>query len=104
MSIPRGTTPTFVLTFGATSGVDLTAASNVYVTFKSADEILTKTGADVVVEALSASVYLTQAETLSFREGNVDIQINWTLADGSRFASEIVTYTISRQLLQKVVE
>ena len=103
MSVPRGTTPTFVLTFAATSGIDLTAAANVYVTFKSGDTIINKTGADLDIAALSVSVFLPQAETLTFREGDVLIQVNWTLADGSRYASEIVTYPISKQLLQKVV-
>jgi len=104
LSIPRGTTPVFTLTFGSTSGVDLTIAAHIYVTFKSGDTIITKTGTDIEVAQRSVSVSLSQTETLNLREGNVMIQVNWTLADGSRFASDIVNYPISKQLLQKVVD
>lgn len=101
-SIPRGVTPTFVLTF-ADEDLDLTAASNVYVTFRGGPTV-TKTGGDLDVEAKKISVYLSQAETLAFTQGNVSIQANWTYPNGARAASEIVRYLFSEQLLERVVE
>ena len=101
MSIPRGTTPIFTLTF---TDVDLTGAAHVYVTFKQGGRILTKSDADLTVTATNIEVGLTQEETLMFNVGNVQIQANWTLANGSRTASEVVNYALTKQLLAKVVE
>ena len=100
MAIPRGVTPTFTLTF-ADENLDLTQAAHVYVTFKSGKTI-TKSDSELTIAAKQIDVYLTQAETLSFR-GVVSIQVNWTYADGSRAASDIVPYNFSEQLLDKVV-
>ena len=103
--IPIGTTPTFTLTF-ADENLDLTSAQNVYVTFHSHHQSssLTKTGEDLTVEEKSIAVYLTQEETLSFYEGDVEIQANWTSSTGGRCASDIVSYTFSKQLLKEVLE
>lgn len=101
MSVPKGTTPTFVLTF---EDIDLTTASHVYVTFKGAGGKVTKTDDDLTVDATSISVYLTQEETLILSNGAVAIQANWTFEDGSRAASEIVKYTLTDNLLSRVVE
>ena len=43
MGVPRYTTPTFTLTFTEES-LDLTQASGIYVTFKQATLLITKTG------------------------------------------------------------
>lgn len=102
MSIPRGVTPTFTLTFDS-DDLDLTQADHVYVTF--ANKVtLTKSDADLDIEAKQISVYLTQEETLSFREGATSIQVNWTYGDWSRASSEIVRYNFGAQLLDRVVE
>jgi hypothetical protein len=45
MSVARGITPTYILTFNEQS-LDLTAMRNVYVTFKKGAKVLTKTGND----------------------------------------------------------
>ena len=102
-NIARGTTPTFTLTFSDET-VDLTTANNVYVTFLSGNTKITKTGTDLTITALSIGVHLSQEETLSSREGIVNIQANWTTADGNRVASEIASYTLTRQLLDEVIE
>ena len=104
MGVPRGTTPTFVLTFPEASGINLTLARNVYVTFCSGSKTLTKTGEDLELTETTISVFLNQAETLAFSDGLVKIQANWTMSDGSRAASEVVRYQLTEQLLQKVVE
>ena len=102
MSIPRGVTPTFVLTFSDQT-LDLTTASHVYVTFRGGTE-LTKSDSDLEIEAKKISVYLSQAETLAFSMGNVNIQANWTYPNGARAASNVVAYVFNEQLLNRVVD
>ena len=104
MSVPRGTTPTFTLTFAQSSGVDLTEAVNVYVTFLSGHKTITKTGSDLTVGQRSIGVFLSQEDTLSFGVGDVQIQANWTTGDGKRIASEITRYPITGNLLPRVIE
>ena len=101
MSIPRGTTPTFTLTFP--EEVDLTEAAHVYVSFRGGATI-EKSDAELTVSAHTVDVVLSQAETLSLAKGIVQIQVNWTYADGSRAASEIASYDFGANLLNRVVE
>lgn len=103
MSTPRGTTPTFTFTFS--SDVNLSIASNVYVTFKSQNGtvLLTKSGEELTISDNIVSVSLTQKETLSFYD-TVKIQVNWTYPNGKRASSEIETFNFSEQLLNKEVE
>ena len=100
--IPRGVTPTFTLTF--TGDLDLTQAAHVYVSFKSGAVNIVKSDSDLTIAAKSVSVYLNQSETLSISRGATAIQVNWTYGDGSRAASDIVTYSFGDQLLNRVVE
>ncbi len=102
MSFPRGTTPTFTLTFDDPD-LDLTQAQNVYVTFAYRNSSLTKTGESLTVAEKSIDVYLTQAETLEFPIGDIKVQANWTTASGGRTASEIVSYKVTEQLLNEVI-
>ena len=102
MSVPQYTTPTFTLTFGDEL-LDLTEASNVYVTFRSRGCTITKSGQDLTVEEKTISVFLSQEETGMFLPGIVEIQANWTIGE-NRAASNIVATTISEQLLRRVVE
>ena len=62
MGVPQYTTPTFTLTF-TEQALDLTQAQNVYVTFKSGETLMTKTGADLTIAEKSIGVYLSQEET-----------------------------------------
>lgn len=102
MSIPKGTTPTFTLTF---EDIDLTSAAHVYVTFKgSGGSLITKADDDLAITATTISIYLSQTETLALSKGAVAIQANWTYGDGSRAASEIVNYALSENLLGQVVQ
>lgn len=102
MAVARGTTPTFELTF-TDAQLDLTQVENVYVTFQSGRNTLTKKGEDLAVEEKKISVWLTQAETLAFAN-RVMIQANWTMSGGMRAASDIIVYDMAEQLLQEVVE
>lgn len=102
MAIPRGVTPTFILTFDE-DGLDLTTARNVYVTFENG-AVITKTGDALSVAARQIEVFLTQADTLALARGAVKIQANWTFDDETRAASDIVSYVFGPQLLNRVVE
>lgn len=103
----RATTPTLTLRIINNPDIDLTQATNVYVTIASPVSTITKTGPDVEVEAQSVSCWLTQEETLSFRQGDAEVQLNWTYADADgtkRAATRIKKVNIGRQLLPEVVE
>lgn len=103
MGTARGTTPTFRHTFTEET-LDLTTANNVYVTYKQGAKSLTKTGDDIEVEPKAVTVYLTQKETLTFKEGTLESQVNWTGANGRRAASKVKGIELEKQLLDKVVE
>lgn len=101
MGVPRYTTPVFTLTF-TEKDLDLTQASDVYVTFTQASTSITVTGESLDVEEKTISVSFSQEETARFCVGDVFIQANW-LASGKRAASEVVTYEFTEQLLQRVI-
>ena len=102
MSIPQYTTPAFTLTWGELPFSP--AGADVFVTFHRLNTTITKSGEDLTVGDGTVTVALTQAETAQLIPGPVDIQVNWLLADGSRYASEIATAEISDQLLRQVLE
>lgn len=103
-TLPRGTTPTFTLTFDG----DLTEMAHTYVTFTQGDYSLTKSDDDLHIttdgEQTLIDISLTQEETLMFSAGSVEVQANFTTATGGRMASEIAKCILSKQLLAKVVE
>lgn len=103
MSTARATTPTFKHTFTEPE-LDLTTANNVYVTYRQGSKVLTKTGEDIEVEPKAVTVYLSQKETLMFKAGTFQAQINWTGANGRRAASKIKGIELEDNLLDKVVE
>jgi hypothetical protein len=102
MSVPRYTTPVFTLTFSE-EHLDLTEATDVFVTFKQACNLITKTGEDLTVEKKSIAVSFSQEETAQFCIGEVEIQANWMIA-GKRAASEIVKYQFTDNLLKQVIQ
>ena len=89
--------------------MDLTQATNVYVTISQCKNVITKTGDDINVSAHSVECWLTQEESLSLRDGqNADIQMNWTYPgeDGEsvrRAATKVKTIRVTKQLLQEEV-
>lgn len=102
----RGTTPTFVLTIDDDE-LDLTQAT-VYVTFRQDTDkchglLITKTGDDIEVKPKEVDVFLSQAETLKFQKGSMQIQLNWVYADGSRACSDIKTIMVEKNLLGMVL-
>lgn len=97
----QATTPTFVLTLPET--VDLTEPSHFYFTLRQGHVRIEKADSDLVIDGQNISVYLSQAETLTLTPGIVKLQLNWTYANGSRAASEIVSVNVSENLLKEVV-
>lgn len=97
----QATTPTFVLTLPET--VDLTEPSHFYFTLKQGHVQIEKADSDLVIDGQTISVYLSQAETLTLTPGIVKLQLNWTYANGSRAASEIVSVNVTENLLKEVV-
>lgn len=105
MGFPRGTTPTITFELDDDGyDIDLTKANNIYVTFESGFKSCTKTGNALTITPKTVTVTLSQQETLAFKDRNVKIQINWTYANGARWSSECVNYTITEQLLNRVVD
>lgn len=99
----RGATPTFVLELQ--EEIDLSAAANVYATFRRGAINVTKSGDELTIDGREVSVYLDQAETLLFPAGaDVEIQLNWTYEDGGRAASEIANVRMEKNLLPKVLK
>ena len=104
MGVPQFTTPTFTLTF-TDADLDLTAVKNIYVTLSQTSYSVTKTGSDLTVTEKTVSLTLTQKECGQFKTGDIQIQVNWTMPDGRRAASNVAVYRrIDLQLLRKVVE
>ena len=102
----RGTTPTYK--FLMPKCVDLTEASDVFVTFSNEShvEILTKTGSDLEITSEYVAVYLSQEETLSFPNGKVLVQLNWLYNESGikkRACSNILTVKSMRNLKNEVL-
>ena len=96
----KGTTPTFTLTV---ADADLTEAVNVYVTFKQGDILISKSGDDITVAEHTINVYLTQEETLKFRSGKLQVQVNMTYENGGRACTEIATVEVGNNLVESVL-
>lgn len=100
----KGTTPTFKLILSDES-VDLTQANKVYVAFRQGNCLLRKQDDDITVSANEVDVYLSQTETLSFKPGtNIEVQLNWTYADGRRACSNIIRIPVTDNLIGSVLE
>lgn len=91
----RGTTPTITIT----TDLDLTQASNLFVTFKQGDRIaFEKTLEDVTITPETVVCELEQNDTLALKSGrNVSFQIRATLGD-SKVASNIMTASVDEIL------
>ena len=101
-NIGQATTPTFVCTLP--DSIDLTAAQSVYFTLYQNGRKITKTDEAITVEAHSVSVYLSQRDTLWISPSQpVDLQLNWTYADGSRGMTKIVSITVDRNLVPEAL-
>lgn len=84
----RGTTPTHIFK----TKVDLTQASEMFITYKQNSEIkVEKSIGDITIEEEQLTTTLTQAETLTFSTlGSVEIQVRVKFPDGKALASNII--------------
>lgn len=121
MAIPRGTTPTLILT-SDNQLVDWTVADHIYVTFYQKSEkssrsgrcchdsddlspVLTKTEEDVDISSQSIAVFMSQEDTLRFEAGKeIYIQVNWTYGDGQRGATQLARIKLGTNLIGRVLE
>lgn len=97
----RGTTPTFILE--VEGDVDLTLANNVYATFSQKNTVITKTGGDIIVRPNGVGVYFSQEESLKFKTGAIMVQLNWTYNEGRRSCTDIISVSVSKNLLDEVL-
>lgn len=90
----RGTTPTITIS----TDIDLTSASNLFVTFKQGDRIaFEKTLDDVSVTENQVVCELNQSDTLALKDGMVRFQIRATIGN-SKVASNVMTATVDEIL------
>lgn len=96
----RGTTPTNTFT----TDIDLTEAVVLYITYKQNHRVvIEKTLNDVTVTPEAVEVTLTQAETLRFRTGDVEMQIRVRFPDGSAPASQVMVAPVEVILKEGVI-
>lgn len=106
VTFARGATPTITFELDdepLEDELDLTIADHIYITFYSKNGTLTKQPDTDGVTEKTITVSLSQRETLSFPEGNVQMQINWTYDGGERWSSTCEQCLVTKQLLNKVV-
>lgn len=97
------TTPTFVLTFD--EEIDFTQPGHVYVTLKQGFVEITKKDNELELGPSEISVFLSQEETGKFKEGMLELMVNWTFEDGAlRGSSDIQQVKVTRNLLAQVAE
>lgn len=103
LTMGRGTTPTYLVTF---RGIDFEDIDDIYFTFEQSksNQELTKHFPEVEAhEEGYATVSLTQAETLAFAKGNGKIQIRFINKNGKAFKTSIVTMEVSDVLYEEVI-
>lgn len=96
----RGTTPTITIN----TDLDLTDASNLFVTFKQDGVVVfEKTLSDVTVTEETVVVNLTQDETLALNtSAGLQFQIRATLGD-NKVASNVMQTTVEKILKEGVI-
>ena len=98
----RATTPTFTLTLPESSEADLTEASKVFFTISQGSTAITKQVTPT--DAHTVEVFLTQAESLSLRDGkSAELQLNWLTPSGDRIATYVKSIKVDKQLLKEVI-
>lgn len=96
----QGTTPTLQITV---NNIDLADMEHIYVVFEQNGNLLKKSMTDLKVENNVISVLLTQEETLSFKNGNCNIQLRMITYDGIAMASPIKTINVYSVLNKEVI-
>lgn len=96
----QGTTPTIQITV---NNIDLADMERIYVVFEQNGILLKKSKTDLKIKNNVISVLLTQEETLSFKNGNCNIQLRMITYDGIAMASPIKTVNVYSVLNKEVI-
>lgn len=100
----RATTPQILCRI---KDADLTGAESVYVTIRQYNRELTLSGEDLSVSVDDGTTFilfhLTQAAAIGFYEGKAEIQVNWIYDTSKRGATKPATFSISKQLLERIL-
>ena len=101
--LPKGLTTTFTIKF-SDEEIQLTHAEAIFVTFENTKTgiKIQKTGSDLEVSYNTIRTTLSQRETLRLGVGKLEIMVNWVL-DGVRDASNIMTYELTKNLIEKEI-
>lgn len=87
--------------------LDLSAASNVYVTLKQTRAKITITSDNVTIDGNTVTAYFSQEDTLRFVDGeDAEGQINWIYNESgtiSRGGTDPFTVDVGKQLLRRVL-
>lgn len=96
----RYTTPTYEL---VVEGIDITAET-VYVTFRQHGTLVTIEGPSMELDEGDTVITcsLTQQQSASFRDGTMEVQVNWIDAHGDRGATLVKQVPVEVQLLEEV--
>lgn len=86
----RGTTPTIGV---EVPDIDATDVADVWFTIECGDVEITKTKHDLTMSGNVFAVTLSQEETLSFKDNNINIQLRIKLNDGKAVATNIIRTT-----------
>lgn len=101
METMQGLTPTITVT--VPNSVDLTEAANIYPSFKQGNRLF-KITEGFTVAAHQVSISLTQEQTLAFRPGLAEVQVNWTYSTGQRGATKPKQINVSENHILEVLE
>nr|DAV01117.1 MAG TPA: hypothetical protein [Bacteriophage sp.] len=96
----KGTTPTLTFTF---TEFDPSSADKLILTFVSGKSKWEFTEADVICDSTSVALTLTQEQTLAFPVGAITAQLNFLMADGSRFVSKPTQFPVEKNLYEEVM-
>lgn len=96
----RGTTPHYILTILDFQSVE---THSLYVTIRQGCNTLTLTGDDLEVENNVINVTLTQEQSLSFKQGQAQLQLRGIDDEGVAYASDIVVVQVNPVLYQEVI-
>ena len=102
MAIPQFTTPTVTIAIPEESGIDLTQATKLVLTFEAGDRKVEKTGEDLTITAHTVGAELTQQESSQLRVGPCFVTANFLIA-GKRGSTEPVEVEITRNAHNEVM-
>lgn len=98
----RGTTP--VLTINV-NGIDVSEFSSIYITFEQGAKEITKEIDDVTLDTENNRIIvsLSQSETLSFKDGELKVQLRAITNQGKAVASTIKKLDVGHILKEGVI-